>query len=552
VTAAAEGSRLVLLVLASAQFLMTLDSSVMNVSIASVAADLNTTVTGIQTAITLYTLVMATLMIPGGKIGAMIGRRRAFGIGCVIYACGSFTTALAPNLTVLLIGWSLLEGIGAALIMPATVALVAANFGVERRSTVYGLIAAAGAMAVAAGPLIGGAVTTYASWRWVFAGEVVIVIGILSMLRRIHDVPPTGRTRLDVVGMLLSMAGLGLAILGVLRSSEWGWLVPKEGQPTLFGLSLTIWFVLFGVALLYLLLVWDRRRERIGKEPLIRTSMFRNRQLTGGLTMFFFQFAVQAGAFFTVPLFLSVVLGLSAVATGVRLLPLSVALLLSAGGVPKIWPTAPPRRVVRIGLLLLFVGTVILIAGIDEDATAAVVFAPLLLMGLGIGALASQLGAVTVSAVPDELAAEVGGLQNTATNVGASLGTALVGSVLIAILSTAFLENVLASPSVSDQVKSQAQVKLESGVPFISDADLQTALGQANVSSQEAAAVEDAYASARLVGLRSALAFVALFALIALFFSGRIPWEPLGPRAPPEEAAVREPNTATSGGVGTA
>jgi MFS family permease len=539
-TAAADGGRLVLLVLASAQFLMTLDSSVMNVSIASVAADLNTTVTGIQTAITLYTLVMATLMIPGAKVGAMIGRRRAFAIGCVIYSCGSLTTALAPNLTVLLIGWSLLEGIGAALIMPAIVALVAGNFGVERRSTVYGLIAAAGAMAVAAGPLIGGALTTYASWRWVFAGEVVIVIGILSMLRKINDAPPTGRTRLDVVGMLLSMSGLGLAILGVLRSSEWGWLVPKEGQPSLFGLSATIWFVLLGVGLLYMLLVWERRIDRLGKEPLVRVSMLRNRQLNGGLTMFFFQFAIQSGAFFTVPLFLSVVLGLSAVATGVRLLPLSVALLLSAGGVPKIWPKAPPRRVVRIGLGLLFVGTVVLIAGLNEDASASVVTVPLILMGLGIGALASQLGAVTVSAVPDELAAEVGGLQNTATNVGASLGTALVGSVLIAILSSAFLDNVLASPSISGQVKSQAQVNLESGVPFVSDVDLQAALDKANVSSQDAAAVEDAYASARLVGLRAALSFVALFALLALFFSGRIPWEPLGSRAPPGETAANE------------
>src|SRR5262245_60958340 len=156
---------------------MALDSSVMNVSIAQVAADVGTTVTGVQTAITLYTLVMATTMITGGKIGIIIGHRRAFSIGCVIYGVGSFTTSVSPNLAVLIFGWSFLEGIGAALIMPAIVALVAANFAAKERPRAYGLVASAGAIAVAAGPLIGGAVTTYLTWRLVFAGEVVIVIG---------------------------------------------------------------------------------------------------------------------------------------------------------------------------------------------------------------------------------------------------------------------------------------------------------------------------------------------------------------------------------------
>src|SRR6476619_386378 len=177
---------LILLTLASGQFVMTLDSSVMNVSIATVAQDVGTTVTGIQTAITLYTLVMAMLMIPGGKVGSIIGRKRAFAIGCVIYGCGSFTTAIAQTLGVLIFGWSFLEGVGAALIMPAIVALVASNFRTEERPRAYGLVAAAGAVAVAVGPLIGGLATTYASWRWVFAGEVLVVIVILLFSRRIE------------------------------------------------------------------------------------------------------------------------------------------------------------------------------------------------------------------------------------------------------------------------------------------------------------------------------------------------------------------------------
>jgi MFS family permease len=224
-TAAAKGTGIVLLTLAAGQFLMTLDSSVMNVSIATVAQDVGTTITGIQTAITLYTLVMAMLMITGGKVGSMIGRKRAFAIGCVIYGCGSFTTAIAPSLGVLIFGWSFLEGVGAALIMPAIVALVASNFRTEERPRAYGLVAAAGAVAVAVGPLIGGLATTYASWRWVFAGEVLVVIVILLFSRRIEDAPVEHRPQLDVFGAVLSALGLGLAVFGVLRSSEWGFVL---------------------------------------------------------------------------------------------------------------------------------------------------------------------------------------------------------------------------------------------------------------------------------------------------------------------------------------
>jgi len=176
------------------------------------------------------------LMITGAKIGAMIGRKRAFAIGCVIYGCGSFTTSIAQNLTVLLFGWSFLEGVGAALILPAIVALVAGNFPAERRPAAYGMVAAAGAIAVAIGPVIGGLCTTYFSWRWVFAGEVVIVLAILVLARRIADAPPETRPKLDVVGVVLSASGLGLLVYGVLRSGEWGWIQPKPDQPSWAGL----------------------------------------------------------------------------------------------------------------------------------------------------------------------------------------------------------------------------------------------------------------------------------------------------------------------------
>src|SRR5690242_883160 len=198
--AAGQATGGVLLTLATGQFLMTLDTSVMNVAIATVAKDVGTTVSGIQLAITLYTLVMAMLMVPGGKIGSIIGRRRAFSIGCVIYGLGSLTTAISPNLPVLIVGWSVLEGIGAALILPAIVALVAGNYPPKERPRAYGLVMGAGAIAVAVGPLIGGFATTYFSWRWVFAGEVLIAGVILLLARRQHDAPVEHRPKLDAVG----------------------------------------------------------------------------------------------------------------------------------------------------------------------------------------------------------------------------------------------------------------------------------------------------------------------------------------------------------------
>lgn len=477
---------------------MTLDSSVMNVAIATVAEDVGTTVTGIQTAITLYTLVMAMLMVTGGKIGSMIGRRRAFAIGCVVYGLGSLITALAPNLAVLILGWSVLEAVG---------------------------------------PLIGGIATTYFSWRWVFVGEVVVVVGILLLARRIADAPTESRARFDVLGAILVALGLGLAVFGVLRSSEWGWVEPKPEAPSWFGLSPTVWLVLAGVLVIWVFLEFEARLEAGGREPLVSPRLLGNRQMTGGLLMFFLLYLVQAGLFFTIPLFLSVSLGLSALETGLRILPLSVTLLAAAVGVPRYFSDASPRRVVRPGLLAMFLGILVLLAAIDASAEARIVTVPLLLAGLGIGALASQLGAVTVSAVPDEQSPAVGGLQNTATNLGAALGTALAGSILIASLSTSFLQGVQDNPAIPPQLQSQASVQLASGVPFLSDDQLQTALTDAGVPPDVTTAALDINTEARVEGLRAALAVLAVIAMIGLFAARRVPREPV--KGPPPSDVTR-------------
>jgi MFS family permease len=533
---------IVLLTLAAGQFLMTLDSSVMNVSIATVAHDVGTTVTGIQTAITLYTLVMASLMITGGKIGQIIGRKRTFAIGCLIYGSGSFVTAIAPSLGVLMFGWSFLEGVGAALILPAIVGLVASNFPPAERPRAYGLVASAGAIAVAAGPLIGGLFTTYLSWRWVFAGEVLIVLAILALARRIKEVPPERRAHLDLVGTALSALGLGLVVFGVLRAGAWGFVQPKPGAPEWLGLSPVIWLILGGGAVLWLFLGWENRRIAKGAEALVNPAMLRNSVLRGGLTSFFFQYLLQAGMFFAIPLYLSVALGLSAVETGVRLLPLSVTLLLAAAGIPKFFPDASPRRVTRLGFLALFAGLAVMVGALDAGAGPEIVTWPMLLAGLGIGALASQLGSVTVSSVSDEESGEVGGLQNTVTNLGASIGTALTGAVLIATLTSSVLTGIQQNPAVPGQVKSKASVELAGGVPFVSDKQLKAALDEAGVPPEAAEAVVHENATARIDGLRSSLSVLTVIALIALLFSRQIPAvQPASQSAAPRAEAALEP-----------
>jgi MFS family permease len=536
-----SSASLILLTLASAQFVMILDASVMNVSIATVAKDLGTTVTGIQTAITMYTLVMASLMITGGKMGAILGRKRAFAIGCVIYACGSLTTAVSPNLGVLLFGWSFLEGVGAALVLPAIVALVATNFERSDRPRAYGIVAAGGAIAVGVGPLIGGLFTTYWSWRYVFVGEALVIGVVLLFNRRTADTPKEEGTRLDLVGTGLSALGMGLVVYGILRAGSWGFVQPKPGAPTWLGLSPVIWLILAGATIVLGFLAWEKRRRDSGKPNLLDPAILRVRALRGGLVAFFFQYLLQSGLFFAVPLFLSIALGLSAIDTGVRLLPLSVTLVLTAIGVPKVFPRASPRRVSQLGFVGLFLGLVVFVALLDSGAGPEITTWPMLLAGVGIGALASQLGAVTVSAVPDERSGEVGGLQNTFSNLGISIGTALSGAVLISVLTSSFFTGIANNPAVPKDLSSKAQVELSSGVPFISDHDLKAALADAGVTGSTADAIVDENAQARIDALRTSLSVLAVLAVIALMLTGSLPRAPAGvdtadgATSPPEE-----------------
>jgi EmrB/QacA subfamily drug resistance transporter len=517
-------------ILAAAQFVMVLDSSVMNVSISQIVHDLDTTVTGVQLAITAYTLVMAAFMLVGAKLGDIWGRDRAFAIGLAVYGLGSLTTALSPNLQVLLIGWSLVEGLGAVLVVPAIAALTAANYEGKQRALAYGVIGGVAGAAVAVGPVIGGWVTTTFSWRLVFVGEVVVVLGILLVRNRMQPSPrPERPPKLDAVGSALSALGLGLVVFGILRSSSWGWVRPIDAptiggvEITPFGFSVVPFLIVGGVLLLWFFSLWEERRERLGKDTLLDRSLLRIRSLRAGLTTLMSQQLVMMGTFFVLPVYLQVVLGLDAFETGKRLLPLSLTLLIAALAGPKLAERLAPRLVVQIGLIAMVVAALVLVGTIDVELNETSFRIALAFFGVGSGLLMSQLGNVIMSSAPAEMTNEAGGLQGTAQNLGASLGTALIGSILLAGLLTGFTSRISENPALSDPVRAQIRTATEQGIEIVTTDQAHAAVLAAGLTPAEADAVTADYADAQLEALKKAMLGVALLALLSIVFTRRLP-----------------------------
>jgi EmrB/QacA subfamily drug resistance transporter len=531
----AAGSGFVLLTLASGQFVMTLDSSVMNVSIATVAKDVGTTVTGIQTAITAYTLVMAALMLAGAKLGDILGRQRTFAIGLTIYGLGSLTTALSPSLAVLLVGWSLVEGLGAVLVIPAIVSLVAATYTGRQRATAFGVIGGVAGAAVAVGPLIGGWVTTELSWRYVFAGEVVIVAVILLLRGRLGDAPAVEHPpRLDLVGVALSAAGLGLAVFGILKSSEWGLVEPRGAltiggtEITPFGFSVVPFFILAGCGCLAAFALWEQRRDRQGRDALLDRSLLRIAPLRAGLTTLMMQQLILLGTFFVMPVYLQVVLGLDAFDTGKRLFPMSVAMFVAAMAGPRLAAGFAPKRVAQAGLVALLIAAVLLLGTIDVELDETEFAVALVIFGIGAGLLLSQLSNVIMSSVDPGKTNEAGGLQGTAQNLGASLGTALIGAVLIGALISGFVSRVEQNPKIQPDVRDRVSQAVEKGIPIVPVEQVEKAVADAGVPQDQAQAIADDYGKAQLQGLKRAIGAVGIFALLALWFTRGLPG-----RAPP-------------------
>jgi len=514
----------VLAVLGAAQFLMVLDQAVMNVAISQLVEDFDTTVTTIQAVIALYALVMAGLMLTGGKLGDIIGRRRAFAIGLVIYGAGSALTAASWSVPSLTFGWSILEGIGAALVLPAMFALVAGNFKGADRALAYGVLGGVAGAGIAVGPILGGWATTELTWRVVFLGEVVVAVAILIGLRLIKEPePPARRPRMDWVGAVLSALGLGLLVFGVIQASNWGWLAPKDSPIEPFGFSLTPFVVAAGALVLGAFRAWERRRERTGADPLVHLGLLGIPRLRGGVAMLLAQNLVLMGIFFTVPLFLQIVQGLDALETGVRMLPASVGLFVAALAGSALAKRFPAKALVRVGLAIVFVSTLLLLDTVEPELDNTAFLVAMGVLGVGMGLVVSQLGNVVQSAVGDGDRSEAGGIQTTAQQLGSSLGTALLGAIVITGLIAAFTSNIAANPKVGADIERQVEVQLSSGASFVAADQVEATAQAAGIDAATTAELVGDYEDAQVKALKTAFLVAALLVLASFFATRNLP-----------------------------
>jgi MFS family permease len=519
-----------MLMLAAGQFVMVLDTSVMNVAISQIVEDLDTTIQGVQSAITLYTLVMAAFMLLGAKLGDILGRNRAFAIGLAVYGAGSLTTAISPNLAILLVGWSGVEGFGAVLVIPAIAALTAASYEGRDRALAYALLGGVTAIAVAAGPLIGGWATTELSWRYVFAAETVVMVILLLLRGQIPRAEAAARRpHLDRVAVVLSAAGLGVAVFAILRSSVWGFVKPRNPpeiggtEITPLGFSPVPFLVLVGLALLGAFVAWEERRGRMGRDRLLNPALLGVAQLRAGLSTLLGQQLVLMGAFFVIPVYLQIVLGLDALETGKRLLPLSLSMLAFALLGPRMAARRSPRTVAQVGLVGVSIGALVMLGTLEVELNDAGFRVALILMGAGAGLLASQLGNIIMSSVAPDAASEGGGLQGTAQNLGSSLGTAVVGAVLLASLATGFTERIAANPEIPSAARQTITSKAKEGIDIVPVDEVEKLAADGGLTQRQAKAVAGDYGEAQLQALRFALGAVALIALLSLWFTRRLP-----------------------------
>ncbi len=540
--------RAALVALAIAQFVMVLDQSVMNVSISQLVVDFDTDVTTIQAIITLYCLVMAMLMLTGGKIGDIIGRRRAFVVGLVIYACGSTLTAVSQSVLVLALGWSVLEGIGAALVLPALAALIAGNFEGASRRTAYAVIGGVAGAGIAIGPILGGWATTELSWRVVFLGEVVLVASILALTPKIDDAPVAGRVpRLDLVGSVLSATGLGALVLGVLQSSSWGFIRPKDSAPfEVLGFSPAVFLTAGGVLLIWAFVEWQRRRERLGQDPLVHVGLFGVLPLRAGLVGLFAQNLILMGVFFVVPLYLQLVIGLDALETGLKMLPISVTMFLCSAAGSKLSARFPVRTIIRAGLLTAVVAIFLLLGTIEPQLDDVGFAVSMAVLGIGMGLIVSQLGNVVQSSVDASGRGEAGGLQYTGQQLGSSLGVALIGAVVLSGLTASFVAGVENDERISVEVAEQVSVAAGTGVDFVASDAIATAARDAGLDEPSVEAVVDDFEQAQLGSLKVGLLVAALLALASLISTRNLPGEVARNDDETEESAATAAPAATS------
>jgi MFS family permease len=501
----ASSSRLAIL-LAAAMFVFVIDTSFMNVSISAVVRDLDTTVSGVQSAVAIEALVSAAFILIGSKLGDLFGRKRAYVVGLILYAVGALAMVLGQGLAAIIVFWAVIGGLGASLYLPAMQSLIHGNFEGEAQTKVYALVGASAAIAAAVGPLIGGFVTTLLSWRVGFALEAVIIAVVLLGSGLIRDEPYTGDRSIDGVGAVLSVVGMGGVVLGV--------LVWQEGGESVAAL------LVLGMAALGALVYWLVRRKREGKPTLLDPSLFASKLFSFGIFQGILQQIALGGLLIALPIYLQLVLGYNALQAGLSLAPLSLTMFGVALLAGKRAGRRRPASLIRAGFLLLGVSILILIPIVPSSDTGWYFAVPLVLAGMGLGLLVSQLNAYTLSPISEERVGEAAGVNSATGSFGLSFGLAFAGAIMLATLSIAFTNKAESSPVLPPAEQQQVADVLEDDAQVMSDAQLEELLaGQPREIQAEILSINE---DARSLGLQVALVLPLLVAILGLFNSFRM------------------------------
>ncbi|AKB43977.1 transmembrane efflux protein [Methanosarcina vacuolata Z-761] len=517
-----------------AMFVLVIDTTIMNVSISTLIKDSDTNVATVQAAITLYSLVMASLMITGGKLGDIIGRKRALRTGLIIYGTGSFLTAISPTMAVLFIGWSILEGLGATLVMPAIQTLVTSNYSGKDRALAYGILGGIVASAIALGPIIGGWLTTEYTWRLAFGGEVVIVLIILLLSRYILDAPleTEEKPRLDIVGSIISALGMGLIVFGILLAGTYGWWEARHPfsiggiEISPFGLSPTPVFIAAGIILVGFAL-WELHVINLGRMPLVRLDVLRDRRVTSGIFVQMVQTVLIGGFLFSMALFLQIALGLNAMQTGFLYLPLSMPLLIASLTASRLSSRIAPKRIIQVGLLVLIAGLLLAIATINVEVKGFALLTGFALIGIGAGVIASQIMNLVLSQVVSERTSETAALMSTSQNLGMAIGTALMGSIVIVGLVGGATNLINDSTAIPEELKPSVISAVEDHARFLSNEELTAILKDAPPDlSQKVLRVNEIV---RIHGIKASLWGLGVFAILGIIVSIFLPPEILVP-----------------------
>ncbi len=465
-----------LLVLSFALLIIILDTTILNVSLRAIIDDLHTDIKSIQWVITAYSLVLAAFTITGGRLGDLFGRKRMFVIGALVFALGSFITSISTSVGMMIVGEAIIEGIGAALMMPATASLLVSNYQGRDRQIGFGIWGGVASAGAALGPVFGGFLTTYYSWRWAFRINLFVAAVVILGSFIVHEARDTEhKPQLDLAGILLSSLGMLLVVFGVIESSTYGWLYAKE--PFMLG-SLSLAFlgeysivlpsIITGLGLLGLFGLWQYWREyHLDKVPLVSLSLFQNVVFVRGALIIGLLSLAQVGMSFVLPVFFQSVLGLSAIQTGVAMLPMSLTLLVVSALSAYIIQFVTPKRLIQVAVVINALAFWVLSLGIARDTTQWALVPGFILFGIGMGLIMSQANNITLSAVPLTQAGEASGVNGTLRQLGASLGSAIMGAILLSTLTTNMVAGVMASPSIPDGAKSSIAQEVQAQISNI-------------------------------------------------------------------------------------